>query len=433
MPAGYATVTVIAGQRQVDVALPEHAPVHDLILQLLELCEVPADPARPTNWRLSPVGNGPLAPSASLTSAGVVDGQILMLTPTEAAPPPAFVEELLDQVATASDRLSGRWGRPATTIALSAVTLACSGLALVLPWATGPERRMLGALAAGLALVLLGAAVWASRRDRRPAVLLLAASALWAAGAAGAWTAPPATVTTGLAAAVATTIVGARLGQGLGGVMALAVSAGVPAVLSGMALLAGATVSQVAMVGGLVATLATAALAQLLLATSGLTGGPSPTALFDRVRSANALLGYVLAGLSAYLMIAGTTAAGAWFAVPTAQVAFAALLGLLMLLRSRAFSRVVHRVPLQVAGVATLLAAILVGAVAFGGTAPLGAVAALALLATGGALVGLAASSRLLLARMRLALDVVEFLAIVAIIPTLMATLGWFSWLNATL
>jgi type VII secretion integral membrane protein EccD len=439
MPAGYTTVTVVAGDRQVDVALPEHAPITDLMGQLLDVCEVPADTAEPGGWRLSPVGAGPLPPDHSLAAAGVVDGQLLVLTPVDVAPPPPFVDDVLDLVAGSADTLGGYWSPRTTTTTLGTVTVALSALALLLPVRRDPDR-LLDGVAAAVALLLLGAAIWAARVDRRPAGLLLGAAALAAAGAAGGWAGvgadPGGTLAAAAGAAVAVTIVGALAAPPLASVATLTAAAAMPAGLSGAALLAGATGGQVAAVGGLVATLAIGWLPGVLVTAAGLSGAatrqrptaaPEPLDFDARTRQVNDLLAYGLAGLGLYLLVAGVTAAvwpgTVWYP------GYAALLGALLLLRSRAFSRIAHRAPLHVAGAGTVLAAALALGAPYGLPAQVGTVTALVLAAATGAVTALVSGSRFLSAQLRLAFTVVEFLLTAALIPVLLTALGWFAWL----
>jgi type VII secretion integral membrane protein EccD len=120
-PAGARTglcrVTVTHAGRRVDLTLPTDLPVAAFLGELAGLCGARLDGEQPAPLFLSRLAAGPIHPARTLAQAGVVDGDVLVLTerPVEA---PRVVDDLGRAVADAVARRPGRWDRDSTTAAL---------------------------------------------------------------------------------------------------------------------------------------------------------------------------------------------------------------------------------------------------------------------------------------------------------------------------
>jgi hypothetical protein len=85
---GAVLVTVIGPGSRIDLALPDDAPIDDLIPTLVRRCE--PDPQPWSRWALGPLGGEPFPPRRTLTALNVVDGAELelrdMIAPDTTAP-----------------------------------------------------------------------------------------------------------------------------------------------------------------------------------------------------------------------------------------------------------------------------------------------------------------------------------------------------------
>ncbi|WP_345425328.1 type VII secretion integral membrane protein EccD, partial [Actinomycetospora chlora] len=230
-------VSVLAPRTRVDVALPPDVPLADLLPVLLDMTGESAAGSRGTGggWTLAPLGQGPVDPSRTLASLGVLDGdQLVLRRRTDAAPPPLF-DDVVDAVAEATPASYRAWGPGlARVLGLAGLAAGVAAVALALVVAgRGPGLAGgLGtaAVAGVAALGTLGLAAGGARVVDEPAagsVLALGAVGLaFVAGVAAVpWTA------TGPATSLATTagppqlLLGAALAAAVAAVALLALGA----------------------------------------------------------------------------------------------------------------------------------------------------------------------------------------------------------------
>jgi type VII secretion integral membrane protein EccD len=159
---GLVRVTVAAPARRIDLALPERAPLAELLPALLgHAGEDLADTgARAGGWALRRADGRVLDPSRTLAAQRVRDGEVLHLTSAHTDWPELEYDDLVDAIATGSARTGATWGprhTRATGLALGALAVVLC-LAAVLrsgpPW-TGPAWWSLGVAAVLLAAALL--------------------------------------------------------------------------------------------------------------------------------------------------------------------------------------------------------------------------------------------------------------------------------------
>jgi type VII secretion integral membrane protein EccD len=225
-------LVVCGPDRQIDVAVPAHVLVADLLPALLHhLGEGLADAGlRHGGWVLQRVGAAPLDEDSSVADLELRDGEIVHLRPrADQLPPPDF-DDLIDGVAAGVRQRAG-WWRPEmarwTACGLAGVLLALGLAVLGLPGPAGPRAWV--AFAAAVACPL-AAFVLARVVGERGFGTLVAAAGIgyaalgaatgsgWFAGAlAGAVAAVVASVAVGRAGPLFAAVAAAALLAAVGG------------------------------------------------------------------------------------------------------------------------------------------------------------------------------------------------------------------------
>lgn len=189
-------VSVIGGNTQIDLGLPSSVPIAAFIADLVGLVESrntdaasDADVSRPRHWTLARLGREPISPSQTLAEAEVFDGELLVLRSLTAKEPPALFDDVFGAVARLTAESFRGWSPQAArwmglVVAIVAVVVAV-GLLAATRGAGG------GVVAAALPVVVgIGALVAAAISARRyaasqgPAVLSLCAMLLIFVGTA---------------------------------------------------------------------------------------------------------------------------------------------------------------------------------------------------------------------------------------------------------
>ncbi|MFG3708432.1 type VII secretion integral membrane protein EccD [Micromonospora sp. NPDC047670] len=165
MTIGLARVTISAPQRRVDVALPEQVPLAELLPEVLRHAGegLADDGERHGGWVLRRTDGAVLATAQALLPQGVRDGEVLHLVPARAQWPELEYDDVVEAIADGARRRGGAWSPAATraaALAGAAVPLAVGLLAVA---AGGPGQRAGWPAAAVIALLLTLAGVVASR------------------------------------------------------------------------------------------------------------------------------------------------------------------------------------------------------------------------------------------------------------------------------
>ncbi|MDS1270158.1 type VII secretion integral membrane protein EccD [Lipingzhangella sp. LS1_29] len=436
--SGYCRVTVTGPQRWADLALPDTVPVATLLPQMVRVVAPDTAETRPGGWSLRTGTGEPLTPDMSLDTAGVREGDVLLLERVSAPARPARVEDVRGAVEDEVDESGGMW-TPRTTAAFGMLLAALGPLAVL--WTltvTHPFAGNIAVAGVGALVVLAMMAVAARRSMTAVAHVLLIAAAAWGATATGLATM---TVTAGTSplTVVAFATVGALVLAALGWlvdelalshVATLVMLAIAGAVVSGTA----ALVDPAQGVRALAALLAlgVGVLPRVALTMGGLAGldyevrhsGEVATERFTDTFTASdrILLGIVL-GLA---LATGATLGLLTVLGGTVQdFLLAGLVAWLLLLRSRLFDRIRHVLPLRVCALGGLgVAVVLLPEIAgwLGAWLPalvLAAAVACAVLS----LVRLADVPR---ASLRRTLNVVEIVVVVALCTALAWAMGLF-------
>lgn len=146
-------VSVAAGDRRIDVALPAAVPVAELLPELAEALGAPG-----AGVTLATVVGRRLAPELGLAAQDVADGCILVLA-TGRMPPPRIHDDPAEAMAEAVEQHVPRWpdhARRPAALAAGALLLATAAGAALHPLATAAPAAARFMLAAVALLVLAG-------------------------------------------------------------------------------------------------------------------------------------------------------------------------------------------------------------------------------------------------------------------------------------
>jgi type VII secretion integral membrane protein EccD len=413
----------------VDLALPRETPVGLLLPSIVDLVHggtVAVDEGR--QWQLSRVGEQWLDTATSLHDNAIRDGDLLLLT-TAVIPAPVRTEDdpwrnVIDAANT--DRVPAR----AATISASLCAALLSASALL--W-SGVVADATGHVLTGVAVAGAAAIGALAVRRARPDPILCVTLSVFAvvfAAVAGFLAVPgdPSTANLLLAAAVALTTSIVLLRVTRCGAICLTALATV-ATLTGTASACGvAWTLPLGTTGSVLAALSLGALglaARFVIAAAGLAPAPASSdqregddPVVDTTRAVaahHALTGLVIgsagaATVGALLVVSGCVRNGSSW--PTGAI-FAAIVGLVVVLRARSHVDVLRCTALVVGGMTAVLAAAALTVVSAPGQAnwvcALGAAIGLCMAAD---LPGATANP---LARR--AVDVVEYLALAAVVP----------------
>ena len=165
MSVGLARVTISAPQRRVDVALPEHVPLAELLPEVLRHAGegLADDGEKHGGWVLRRTDGVALITTQGLFPQGVRDGEVLHLVPAHNDWPELEYDDVVEAIAEGARRRGSAW-TPATTrtatLAAAGVLLSVGLIAVLL---AGPAWDGSAFAGLGVAVVLAFAGVTASR------------------------------------------------------------------------------------------------------------------------------------------------------------------------------------------------------------------------------------------------------------------------------
>ncbi|RKN42739.1 type VII secretion integral membrane protein EccD [Micromonospora endolithica] len=382
MTIGLARVTISGPQRRVDVALPEQVPLAELLPEVLRHAGegLADDGERHGGWVLRRTDGAVLATAQALLPQGVRDGEVLHLVPARAQWPELEYDDVVEAIADGARRRGGAWSPTATRTTALAGAAVPLGVGLCAVLAGGPAHTGGAPAAAVVALLLALAGVVASRGYGDGAAgATLGGYALPYAAAAGAlavssgdpvgplaglrWIGAPEL----LAGTVALLLVSVLLLVGVATRLRVFVAGVVAGFCGAVAALGGLVLAPAGTAAVLLTVLVFAVGAIPLLAIrlgkvplppitlpSGEPGGPDRARDLpdsDRVYAAVARTEEMLTGMllgHAALTVGAAVVLG--LSGGTAGRLLVAVAGAVLLLRSRLFVAVRHRVPTVVAG-----------------------------------------------------------------------------------
>lgn len=162
---GLVRVTVVAPDRRIDLALPERAPIAELLPGLLrrsgaQLADQGVDAG---GWVLRRNDGDPLDPARTLAAHRVMDGEILNLTTAGTDWPELEYDDLVDAIAGESARAKAAWGPRHSRRAGLAFGVMVSLLGIFAVLRAGPPWTPSALWAFGAATVLVTAGVGLAR------------------------------------------------------------------------------------------------------------------------------------------------------------------------------------------------------------------------------------------------------------------------------
>ncbi|BCB80366.1 type VII secretion integral membrane protein EccD [Phytohabitans flavus] len=364
MTAGLARVTISTPLRRLDVALPEQVPVAELLPEVLRHAGdgLADDGERHGGWILRRADGAALSAGQALLPQGVRDGELLFLLPARVGWAEPEYDDVVEAIADGARRRGASWSADATRVAGLAAAAVPLALGLAAAVRAAPQWNTVPPVVAALLLVA-GVVVARSRQDS-VAGAALAGYALPYAFAAGSLLAGPERPAQALAGSTALLVVSFIGAVGVAAHLRVFVAGGMVGLLGGLTALAA--------VGGLTPHGAAAVLLALLACGVGalplvairlgrlplppitpLPGddGPAPR---PQPAGVDAAVGRTEDALTGLLIGHATLAvAASAILVATGGLAGRLLVGVVaagLLLRSRLFAAVHHRVPLLAAG-----------------------------------------------------------------------------------
>lgn len=458
MLTSYSRVTVVSGNRRVDLALPSSLPLSDVVPQVLRFCGPEEETPSRTEFTLGRLGGQSLSLSQSLAEAGVRDGDVIELRAYGEEARAAFVEDVRDTIEDTVDGRGGGWSTRSTAafslvagsvfvllwLAPVLITTFAAGLAGRVPvlWDTEAVVSALAAAAAliaGTALAARLAPQWAADVASSVAVLAACEAGVQIAGRSGGDLA--AAAASGVALATVAAVL-ARLPHPRAAVLVAAtvfVLAGSLIVLVGDELGAGDGV--MVRVVALLAVLSIGIMPRVSIAVGGLSsadyrvrnsGMLSSASLTRRLRESQSLL---LGAVLGAAILAGTI--GYWLGLRPHAWSENLWDGLLsvslaagLLLRSRVFSRIPYMLPLRVAALGVLVA-VIQQAVSGGNGGAAAWVPAAAAVAGLAALAFTAVPlSDVTRARLKRTLNLIEFIVVIDLIVVTMGAVALYDWVQ---
>ncbi|MEE6261330.1 type VII secretion integral membrane protein EccD [Plantactinospora sonchi] len=405
--SGLRRVTVVAPRARMDVGLPVHCTLAELIPQLVRLAGAGAQPGPDgTGWALSRIGGPPLSPGLTVAAASLSDGEVLQLSTRPAYQTPLLFDDVVDAIASAARTRRGAW-RPRVGRRLGLATAAVlftGATALLLAGLAGTPQTPIAAGVVAVALLLAGGALARAYGDVGAAGACAAAGTVtaFAVGATAlpphaGWPPGPGTLALGLAAVTCYAALTVAVVHRQPWFVGMLVATGAGALVCTTVLLLDVPPPDVAAVAVTLLTALTAAapMVALRLARLPLPNVPEDMDSFraderpalgsevlDATSAAAGLLTALVGGLGVAVAGCAVVLLGAG---PGWSALLVGLVGVAWLLRSRAYAGAAQRVCMVVVGLVVLaglgwrLPSLLDGAWLFAGAAVVASAGALCL------------------------------------------------------
>jgi type VII secretion integral membrane protein EccD len=444
-------LVVCGPSRQIEVAVPAHVVVADLLPALLHhLGEGLADAGLAHGgWVLQRVGAVPVDEESSVATLGLNDGEVVHLRPRAEQLPEVDFDDLIDGIATGVRDRAGRWRPEMSRWVAWAVSGVLLALGLVALAGDGPVGAR-ALVAVGVAvLALAGAFAVARAAEERIFGVVLAVAGVGYATATG-------LIMPGGAEAVGPQVFAGSVGGAAAAVVAAGLLGVATPLFTGLAttLLLGAVGGAVATAAGLggvgaaavvavVATVLVPMVAMVAFRLAGMRLAPLPTQpehlqeeispepaapVMDKAAVTDRYMTALYAGLGAAttvaLLVVGR--AGGW-----AELTLVALVALVWLLSARPMTSAWHRLAQAVPALAGLATVALAGLAVL---PPLGRLGTLSVLPV--AVTALLMASRSLPERRMMPYwgrvgDVAQTAATLLTVPILLAVLGVYGYFRA--
>ncbi|MEV4704699.1 type VII secretion integral membrane protein EccD [Actinoplanes sp. NPDC049316] len=165
MSVGLARVTISAPSRRVDVALPEHVPLAELLPEVLRHAGegLADDGEKHGGWVLRRTDGVALVTAQGLFSQGVRDGEVLHLVPAREEWPELEYDDVVEAIAEGARRRGTIWSPGSTRTATLAGAAVLLSLGLIAVLTAGPAWEGAAYVGLGVGLLLSLAGITASR------------------------------------------------------------------------------------------------------------------------------------------------------------------------------------------------------------------------------------------------------------------------------
>lgn len=408
-------VSVIGGRTQVDLGLPATVPlvafIGDLVAVLESRNAPPAEPDETApqvaeHWTLGRIGQPPIPLEATLAEAGVFDGDLLLLRSVRSKEPPPLFDDVIDAIARLTDSAFRSWNDTAARWLGLAVGLLAASSAMVL-LAASAARVAAGATAVSVGIAAFVAAVIIARRHSVAAVaaaLLCCALVLFGPGVAllvpGELGSPHALIVCANTVVVAVSMY--RLTGSAATMVAAALTlAGFGGVAAGVMVVGDIDPVKIAAAGAAVALTFITPTAQLSRLAAKLPVPPVPTAggvidpadheprttiegigaigatalpsaigLAEKAQAANKFQSGMIIGATVTAAVGAFVAADPFGTRHWQGIALAVIVGVVLILRGRAYADLVQAGVLIGGGSGTLIALLFGLGIGAGGAAP---------------------------------------------------------------
>jgi type VII secretion integral membrane protein EccD len=449
---GLARVTIAAPKRRIDVALPEHVPLAELLPGLLRHAgdDLADEGEEHSGWALRRADGSILDAGRTLGAQNLRDGEVVHLVPRRVEWPELEYDDVVDAIASGSRRRGLAWSPRATRIAGLAISAAAVLVGLFLLAYAESQRALAGSigLAVGFLLVIAGIVLSRAVGDS------IAGAAIAAMGLPYAFTgglllladdtslldlgAPH--LLAGSAALLVASVIGLLGVVDVGRLFVAGTVAGLAGLLGALAGLAGAGTAPAAAVVVSVVVAMLPALPILSIRFGKLPMPTLPTSAEDllkdepspprpKIYAAVARADELLTG--ALFGSALVSAACAVLLIADGGVAaplLAGVVGAAYLLRSRLFRTVRQRMPLMIAGVVILAALMIAAGLATPSLLLPALLPAVVVLAAVAALAGITYSGKAPSPQLGRWADGFDILLIVAVVPIACAVLGLYAY-----
>jgi type VII secretion integral membrane protein EccD len=190
-----ARLTVATPQRRLDIALPEHVRIAELLPYLLRHAgEGSADEGEQHGgWALRQATGTLLDSTRPLAAQGVRDGELLHLVPRRADWPELAYDDVVEVIASGSRRTGRSWGKVATRRFAVGVTAGVLGFGVFQVLVSGPPWLAPGSIALAFAVVaaVTGIVMARAMSDAVAGAAIAAAGMAYAAAGGFLVAAPP--------------------------------------------------------------------------------------------------------------------------------------------------------------------------------------------------------------------------------------------------
>ena len=165
MSVGLARVTISAPSRRIDVALPEHVPLAELLPEVLRHAGegLADDGEKHGGWVLRRTDGVALVTTQGLYPQGVRDGEVLHLVPAHNDWPELEYDDVVEAIAEGARRRGSAWTASSTRTATLAAAGVLLGVGLIAIMLVGPAWNAAAYVSLAVAVVLAFAGVTASR------------------------------------------------------------------------------------------------------------------------------------------------------------------------------------------------------------------------------------------------------------------------------